>query len=452
MRGLTRSHWQLSLGMLLVIPMVIGGTARADLNTTEPGSIIVFPKVVADGQRDTIIHLTNTSNMDLGLHCFYTNAYSTCASDPNTVCTSDFGCIDPNDPNDPNEVCSPFWDSIDFDVRLTAQQPTFWRVSTGRSADILAGACRMGETCACEPTNDPNDPGISCPGFTSQPGGSFVVPQGEQFIGELRCYEVNPLDPDGLLPFAFNKVKGEAFIETLASGEISAYNAVTIQANPATVGGLNQDLDLVLNRQGMNILPNEAQGEYNACGDSVSFTHHGVDSNALLPNNVTGSVDTEVTLVPCSFIETEPIPVAVTFLATSQVEETISLSVDFPCYFSERLSGNYFFSTYDASADPNAQFNQTRVEVSTSPYCWTGSAKGESCNPAGDPEVECPGALDSAAGGFSLGCRPSPGVIGVYEEFYTEGSRPEGSAAAEMYNIGQKDFDIMSVFDLQLGD
>jgi len=447
MRGLTRSHWQLSLGMMLV-PMVIGGTARADLNTTEPGSIIVFPKVVADGLRDTVIHLTNTSNMDLGLHCFYTNAYSTCASDPNTVCTSDFACIDPTDPNDPNEVCTPFWDAIDFDVRLTAQQPTFWRVSTGRSADILAGACRMGEVCSCEATNDPNDPGISCPGFTSQPGGSFVVPQGEQFIGELRCYEVNPQDPDGLLPMAFNKVKGEAFIETLASGEISAYNAVTIQANAATVGGLGQDLDLVLNRQGTG------DGEYNACGDSIAFTHHGVDSAALLPNNTTGSVDTEVTLVPCTFIETEPIPVQVTFLATSQAEETISLSVDFDCYFQERLSGTYFQPTYDASMDPNLQFNKTEILVSTSEYCWTGTRKGESCTvgaPADSP-MGCPGALQSAGGGFTLGCLGSPGVIGVYEEFYTEGSRPVGSAAAEMYNIGYKDFDILSVFDLQLGD
>ena len=445
MRGLTRSRRLLSLGMLLVIPMVVGGTARADLSTTEPGSIIVFPKVVADGSRDTIIHLTNTSNMNLGLHCFYTNAYSTCANDPNTVCTSDFGCIDPNDPNDPNEVCTPFWDVIDFDVRLTAQQPTFWRVSTGRSADVLAGSCRMGEVCSCEPTNDsdPNAPGISCPGFTSQPGGSFVAPQGEQFIGELRCYEVNPQDPAAVQPMAFNKVKGEAIIETLASGEISAYNAVTIQANAATDGsGLNPDLDLVLNRQGMGA------GEYNACGDRVSFTHHGVDSSAQLPNGATGSVDTEVTLVPCSFIDSEPIPVQLTLLAYNQAEERTSQSVDFPCYFSERLSGNYFSSTFDAQADPQGQFFKTEFVVSTSPYCWTGDRKGEACNPAAtDPNdpLGCPGALDSDSGQFSLGCLPSPGVVGVFEEFYSLDMRPVGTAAGELYNIGQKDFDIMVV-------
>src|SRR6185295_1901752 len=104
MRGLTRSHWLLGLGVLFAIPVVIGGPARADINVDTPGSIIVFPKIVADGTRDTIVHLTNTSNMNLGVHCFYTNAYSTCVNDPNTVCTSDLGCQDPNDPND---VCEP---------------------------------------------------------------------------------------------------------------------------------------------------------------------------------------------------------------------------------------------------------------------------------------------------------------------------------------------------------
>lgn len=436
MRGFTRSHWLLGLGMLLASPVVIGGAARADINTDEPGSLIVFPKVVADGERDTIIHLTNTSNMNIGVHCFYTNAYSTCVGDPNTVCTSDLGCQDPNDPND---ICAPFWQAIDFDVNLTPQQPTFWRVSTGRGADVFAAPCTLGQTCSCEVNladpNDPNSPSrITCPGFTSAPGGAFTPAQGEQFIGELRCYEVDPNDEASISPVAFNKLKGEALIENLSSGEISMYNAITVQANTSMVNGLNSDLDLLLNRIGTGT------GEYNACAESLVFTSHGVgDGQQIL--NTTGLVDTEVTLVPCSFLESEPLPVQLTFLAYDQTEERLSQSVDFPCYFSERLSNPNLAVLYDAESNPNAQFNKTEVLVSTGSLCWTGTNKGDEC----DAPEDCPGARVSDSG-VVLGCLPSPGVLGVIEEFYSAGRRPEGSASSSVYNIGAKTaFDIIVV-------
>lgn len=431
MRGLTRSQWLLGFGVLLAMPVVIGGTARADINTDEPGSIIVYPKVVADGQRDTIIHLTNTSNMNLGVHCFYTNAYGTCVNDDSVACTSDFGCEDPNNPNDPDAVCDSLWQSIDFDVNLTPQQPTFWRVSTGRTSGF-ASPCKMNEVCSCTV----GDGGaLLCPGFTSAPiGAPFITPQGENFIGELRCYEVDPMDQSSINPIAFNKLKGEAFIEDLASGEISAYNAITIQGNAALVDGNNGDLNLRLDRQG-----NAGPGEYNACATSLVFTSHGVGANAQILD-ATGSVDTEVTLVPCSFTEAEPIPVDLTFLGYDQSEARVSQSIDFPCYFSERLSTPALAGLYDADSNPFAQFNKTEIVVSTGSICWTGTNKGESCTTNDD----CPAAREGF-GGFVLGCLQSPGVLGVIEEFYSEGARPEGSAASSVYNIGSKQLDIMVV-------
>jgi len=432
MRGLTRSHWLLGLGVLFAIPVVIGGPARADINVDTPGSIIVYPKVVADGTRDTIIHMTNTSNMNLGVHCFYTNAYSTCANDPNTVCTSDLGCQDPNDPND---ICEPRWDAIDFDINLTPQQPTFWRVSTGRATDLFAQPCTGNTTCSCT-VGDGG--GLSCPGFTSTAGGPFVPGQGEQFIGELRCYETDPNDPDSLSPMAFNKLKGEAVIENLGTGEISAYNAITIQANTALSGGLNSDLDLFLNRVGTG------DGEYNACASSLVFTSHGVGTADIV--NTTGSVDTEVTLVPCSFVEAEPIPVQLTILAYDQTEERISFGVDFPCYFSERLSNPNLVGLYDSQANPNAQFNKTELLVSTGTLCWTGTNKGDSCTTNDD----CPNARVSNSG-VVLGCLPSAGVLGVVEEFYSQGMRPEGSAAFSVYNIGAKEGDDVIVVSEGVG-
>lgn len=427
MRGLTRSPWLLSLGVLLAIPVVIGGAARADLNTDEPGSLIVFPKVIADGSRDTIIHLTNTSNMAIEAHCFYTNAYGTCENDPNTVCTDDLGC-------ESDDECDGQWNTINFDMRLTPQQPTFWRVSTGRGADFFAAPCRMNQTCTCNVNGGGN---ISCPGFTSSLafGGSFVLPQGEQFIGELRCYEVQSLD--SLAPMAANKLKGEAFLETLASGEISAYNAIAIQANGALDGsGLNGDLNLLLDRQNMG------PGEYNACGDSVSFTSHGVDANADILGQ-TGSTDGEITLVPCTALfEDIPIPTSVQFLNWDQTELGNSQTVDVDCLLHKRLSDEAVFSTlYDAASNSNLQFARTEIFPAQSTYCWTGDNTGDRC----DDDTQCPGFRTTETGNIPLGCRPSPGVMGVLEEFYALPGRPDGTAASSLYNHGDRDFDVIAL-------
>lgn len=423
MRGLTRGPWLLGLGALLAIPVVIGGPVRADLNTDKPGSIIVFPKVIADGTRDTIIHLTNTHNMAIEAHCFYTNAYGNCSQAIETVCTDDLDCPT-------GDECDNSWQSFNFDIRLTAQQPTFWRVSTGRGSDFLAAPCRMNQTCTCTVGTGGN---ISCPGFTSSFGGAFVTAQGERFIGELRCYEVQSLD--SLAPMAANKLKGEAFIETLATGDISAYNAIAIQANPAMDGnGLNSDLNLLLNRQNMGV------GEYNACGDSVSFTSHGVGTADILGQM--GTADGEITLVPCTALfEDVPIPAAVVFNNWDQTELIGSQTVDIECLLHKRLSHEPTFGgLYDVSTNPALAFARTEIRVVNSTYCWTGSNVGGTCTSDND----CPN-FRTTQGGFSLGCRPSPGVMGVYEQFLGRQGGSEGAAASSLYNHGSRDFDIMVI-------
>ena len=47
--------------------------AAARVTTEQSASILVFPKVIADGTRDTIIQITNTSNNMRHAHCFYVN-------------------------------------------------------------------------------------------------------------------------------------------------------------------------------------------------------------------------------------------------------------------------------------------------------------------------------------------------------------------------------------------
>ena len=53
--------------------ILMAGTARADESTERPGSLLIFPKVVQAGGRETIIQITNTGNGVDNLHCFYIN-------------------------------------------------------------------------------------------------------------------------------------------------------------------------------------------------------------------------------------------------------------------------------------------------------------------------------------------------------------------------------------------
>ena len=137
--------------------MVLGGAAQAQVATERPGSILVFPKVVRDAERDTIIHITNTGNMVNNLRCFYVTG-NTCR------CT-------------------------DFEVSLTRQQPTHWRASTGRFVTL-------------------SDP-FGSDGAGLDPG--LIPPVPMDFEGALVCAEVNS---DGM-PVAQNKLKGEASILAL---------------------------------------------------------------------------------------------------------------------------------------------------------------------------------------------------------------------------------------------
>jgi len=96
---------------------VMASGAVADVTTERSASILVFPKVIADGTRDTIIQITNTSNSMVHAHCFYVNGALTFPDQP----------AGPNNP--------PLWTEIDFDIWLTKQQPTHWVVSEGRLVD-----------------------------------------------------------------------------------------------------------------------------------------------------------------------------------------------------------------------------------------------------------------------------------------------------------------------------
>jgi len=96
---------------------LVAATARADVTTERGASILAFPKVLADGTADTIIQIANVSNSMVYARCFYLNAQ----------------LVDPTFPEGLKNP--PLCQETDFTIWLTKQQPTQWRVSTGRVVD-----------------------------------------------------------------------------------------------------------------------------------------------------------------------------------------------------------------------------------------------------------------------------------------------------------------------------
>ena len=61
------------MASILAGAALAAGIAQAQgVSTERPGSILIFPKVVNDGN-DTIVQITNTTNSLTYAHCFYTN-------------------------------------------------------------------------------------------------------------------------------------------------------------------------------------------------------------------------------------------------------------------------------------------------------------------------------------------------------------------------------------------
>ena len=219
-------------GMLALVHVA---SASADVTTEQPGSIVVWPKVVWDGTRDTVIQLANTGNPLVYAHCFYVNAAPR---------------INPCAP--PSATNPPGWVETDFWIWLTRQQPTHWVVSTGRR------------------TNTDSPPGFS-------PG--LIPPVPMCFQGELKCVQVD----DSGAPSTGNKLKGEATLRSVA-GDVSKYNAIALLGNPGASGlDIGNELELTLTE-------GNPDGEYSACPDLLLFNHfaYGAPDLALAigPDNI----------------------------------------------------------------------------------------------------------------------------------------------------------------------
>jgi hypothetical protein len=354
-----------------VLVAVLASGALAEVVTEQSASILVFPKVIADGTRDTIIQITNTSNSMAYAHCFYVNAALDCTE-------------------------------VDFDIVLTKQQPTYWLVSEGRLVDPMDPPCYR----------DPN--GLSCPNAGIDPG--RVPPVVEDFQGELMCIEVDSAGS----ALSGNHLKGEATLYTydncvegtcLLSGgtctttedcpgdkvEVAKYNALGVFGNENN-DGIGA---LCLGGEVTADCPNGA--EYNACPQTWILNH--LSEGAQDPVVGDGSeVITDITVVPCeqNFETQVPVKVTLQFAITNEYEQTFSASTSVECWAEMNLASiNQVFTRDFVGTD----FLQTRIRPSA------GTPNGFMVV-ADEVHKITDGAATTAAGNLHVeGERPGPDLI-----------------------------------------
>jgi hypothetical protein len=428
MRVQKRIPWLCSLGVGLAALALSGTRAGADVSSDRPGSIVIWPKVVADGTRDTIIALTNTSNTMAYAHCEYTEGTGHCSltTDFCNLPTSD-SCptVPGGQPNicvfdflgDPPQPCA----SRDFDVILTRQQPTFWRVSTGRFEDLLSGS---GTACTTFPGTPPTQ---SCPGLFES--GSVIPAPGQAnnssqiggFRGELRCFQTAV---DGSL-FPGDALKGEATIEGVNSATnggplLSEYNSINVLAD-------NQ------NPSGSPIELNGFAG-YNACPLAVDTIHYARGGEDLVASSLgaacTGGncdVQTDFTIIPCRQDYENVVATAfnVDFEAKDEFESNFSKEVPFQCWADADLAALGFTNINGAT------FFRTRATSTGSGICISGSGLNSFCF------------TDSDCGSGGV-CGPTSGILAVVEEFHptdrtTGDASLIGSAAANTHSVDSSD-------------
>ncbi len=318
---------------------MMAATAQADVTTERGASILAFPKVLADGDADTVIQITNISNNMVHAQCYYVNGA-------------------------PDFFGNPLWQVTDFTIWLTKQQPTHWVVSEGRFVNPT-------DTCI---VNGKIVPSADCADSGLDPGAVPPVP--DDFTGELKCIEIDVAGN----PIGGNHLKGEATVIT-SDDDVAKYNAIGIQGTELAGETGNE---LLLNQpQGGD----EAVGQYNACPNVLLLNHlaEGVTDPVLYANQLGGtcstggapcysdddcdsgtcqnppsitptasgydlisSTVTDLTLIPCTqdFENSEPSSVTVQFEIFNEFEQRLSASTTVDCW------KNFYLFQVDSPNDP----------------------------------------------------------------------------------------------------
>ena len=112
------------IGMLTILAAIaVTPAVRGQVSSEAAASILVFPKIIVNGARDTAVQISNTSNGQAHARCWYVNG----------------GPLDPSQPEGPTNP--PAWTVTDFKLHLTQLQPTVWVVGQGRPVDPTDAPC-----------------------------------------------------------------------------------------------------------------------------------------------------------------------------------------------------------------------------------------------------------------------------------------------------------------------
>lgn len=288
--------------------LALAGAAPVAATTMRGSSLLTFPLVLVDGGRDTVIELTNITNLLQYVQCFYVDG---ALSNP---------ALPPGPLNPP--LCT----QSTFTLKLTRQQPTFWVASQGRPVrgrDALTGI-------------DPGTVPALPPGFT----------------GYLRCVV---LDASGA-PIATNALIGSASLRDTSGLDISRYAAIGQQAGGAT----NTDATLCLGSATTG--PCAGADEYDSCAMYSRFEHFAAGGEDPLAG-AGSAVDGEFVFIPCSHDHASGTPstTAALLLVTNPFEEILSAQFPVTCWARRPLADLFIYSP----AVLGAEYVQTSVQAPT---------------------------------------------------------------------------------------
>lgn len=341
------------VGLVLVATVLgLASTARGLSTSDKPAAILVWPKIVVDTSgtlegrpTDTIIQLSNTDDDKLRqAHCFYVNANGHCgasALQPGRICRDSTDCPTGTTDSGAFAPCIPGWSEIDFQIRITPEQPLVWRASEGLSMSQVPlpnpGQCSNNPTIACNPLSSINTCGSgTCVAVASNAGTGIPPAPEDPFVGTLKCIQ---FDPDQRPPApdqsnSTNRFTGEAAIEaclesTCTNGvDVEKYNAVGFR-----------------HRTPVADHPGEVRmdgTQYEACPSMLILNHifdNAPDPLSTATANVP-TVTTDLTLVPCGddFLRQEPGNATAQYLVFNEFEQRLSTSRKVDCFFESQIS------------------------------------------------------------------------------------------------------------------
>lgn len=289
-----QSRWQrATIAAALILCAAGADVAGAQLTTRDAASVLIFPKVIADGTYDTAIQISNTANRPARALCYYVNG----------------ALVIPEQP--PGPFNPPQWSQTDFTLFLIRQQPTQWVVSRGRMLDPSDQTCEG-------PLDD-------CDGTGIDPGRIPPAPPG--FTGELVCIETDASGAE----WSGNALTGHATLTHLGSGEIVKLPAIGARGFPTN----DANGTLCLGGEPEDSCPKG--GEYDGCA-AEWFLSHPADFD---DTPVDGEASrTSVTIVPCGqdFDAQIPSQFIAQFQVTNEFEQSFSATTTVNCWADLELS------------------------------------------------------------------------------------------------------------------